>query len=154
MFFFLSPDPPPAGSSLLACLVWSPPPPDVGGVGVVIIGSSPAAACLLPASRLGLRCRGYGGVLTSSSAGAVLLAVSLDGSGGGVLVPRGAFRACLACGVVSPSSPFYPTRRAGRGVSAFRRRGSFPSVSRRCVFRFGSACFLIHVGGTVPAIWS
>lgn len=51
--------------------------------GVVIIGSSLAAACLPPASRLGLRCRGCDGVLASSSAGVMMLAVSLGGSDGG-----------------------------------------------------------------------
>lgn len=47
--------------------------------------------------------------------------IMLGGAGGGVFVSRGALRACLACGAVSPSSPFYSTRRAGRycfGVSA------------------------------------
>ena len=125
--------------------------------GVVIIGSSLAAACLLLAHRLGLRCRNLGGGVLASptSAGVVLLAVSFGGSGG-VLVSCGVLfvLACLA--MVSYRPPPRSIRQDGRGdaASAFLRRGSFSSVSRRRVFlarlcllsytcRRGGACDMV-----------
>lgn len=100
---------------------------------------------------------GGGGVLASPPpACAVLLAVSPGGSGVCVLVPRGVHHACLPCDTVSPSSPFYPTSWAGRGVSAFRRRGRGVPIGFSSAWVSGSAllAFLSMSAGRLPAIWS